>query len=45
LPSLAVLHSCPFIRFVAANDATCRRSKDAMMSGEMASGAAHYSTL
>jgi hypothetical protein len=44
-PSLAVLNSCPFIRFVAAYDATCRRSKDAVMSGEMTGGAAHYSTL
>ena len=34
--SLIVLHSCPFVRFVTANNATCRCAKDAMVTGKMA---------
>jgi hypothetical protein len=39
--SLIVLHFCTFVRFVPADHATCRRSKQSMMSGDMARGAAH----
>jgi hypothetical protein len=43
--SLIVLHSCPFLRFVTANNATCRCAKDAMMTSEMARSTAHHSTF
>ena len=43
--SLIVLHSCPFVRFMTANHATCRRSKYAMMSGEMARSTPNHSAF
>jgi hypothetical protein len=43
--SLIVLHSCPFLRFVTANNATCRCAKDAMVTSEMARSTAHHSTF
>jgi hypothetical protein len=43
--NLIVPHSCPFVRFVTANNATCRRANDAMMTSEMACSTAHDSTL
>jgi hypothetical protein len=43
--SLIVLHSCPFLRFVTANNATCRCAKDAMVTGKMARSTAHHRTF
>jgi hypothetical protein len=43
--SLIVLHSCPFVRFVTANNATCRCAKDAMVTSEMARSTTHHSTF
>jgi hypothetical protein len=43
--SLIVLHSCPFVRLVTANNATCRCAKDAMVTGKMARSTAHHRTF
>jgi hypothetical protein len=43
--SLAVLHFCAFVGLVTAEHATCRRSEQSMMSGEMARSTAHQSTF
>lgn len=48
LPASAIailLHSCPFVRFMTANNATCRRANDAMMTSEMARSISHHSTF
>ena len=42
---LVVLHSCPFVRFVTANNATCRCAKDAMVTSKMARSTAHHRTF
>ena len=39
------LHFCAFVGFMTANRATCRRSDQSMMSGEMARSTAHHSTF
>jgi hypothetical protein len=39
-----VLHFCAFVGLVTADHATCRRSDQSMMSGEMARSTAHQST-
>jgi hypothetical protein len=39
------LHFCAFVGFMTANRATCRRSDQSMMSGEMARSAAHHGTF
>jgi hypothetical protein len=43
--SLVVLHSCPFVRLVTANNAACRCAKDAMVTGKMARSTAHDSAF
>jgi hypothetical protein len=43
--SLTVLASCPFVRFVTANNATCRCAQDAMVTSKMARSTAHDSTF
>ncbi len=43
--SLILLHSCPFVRLVTANNATCRCAKDAMMTSKMARSTAHHRTF
>ena len=43
--SLIVLHSCPFVRLVTANNATCRCAKDAMVTSKMARSTAHHRTF
>jgi hypothetical protein len=42
---LIVLHSCPFVRLVTANNATCRCAKDAMVTSKMARSTAHHRTF
>jgi predicted N-acetyltransferase YhbS len=41
----SALHFCAFVGFMTANRATCRRSDQSMMSGEMARSTAHHSTF
>ena len=41
----SALHFCAFVGFMTANRATCRRSDQSMMSGEMARSTAHQSTF
>jgi hypothetical protein len=41
----SALHFCAFVGFMTAKRATCRRSDQSMMSGEMARSAAHQSTF
>jgi len=43
--SLIVLHWCPFVRLVTANNATCCCAKDAMVTSKMARSTAHHRTF
>jgi hypothetical protein len=42
---LIVLHPCPFVRLVMANNATRRCAKDAVVTSKMARSTAHHRTF